>query len=52
VGKTLCQNKSQLWDIVQRAWYNIPIETCRKLISSMPRRMEKVSQNNGGYTGY
>jgi len=52
VGKTLCQNKSQLWDIVQRAWYNIPIGTCRKLISSMPRRMEKVLQKNGGYTGY
>jgi len=31
VRKTLCQNKCQLWDIVQRAWYNIPIGTCRKL---------------------
>jgi len=52
VGKTLCQNKSQLWDFVQREWYNIPIGTCRKLLSSMPRRMEKVLQNNDGYTGY
>lgn len=46
------QNKDQLWDFVQKAWYEIPIDTCRKLVSSMPKRIQKVVANKGGYTGY
>lgn len=52
VGKVGIQNKDQLWEIVQKTWYEIPVETCRKLISSMPQRLQKVVQNKGGYTGY
>jgi len=28
------------------------VPTCRKLIASMPKRIVKVLQNKGGYTGY
>ena len=52
IGKQTFQNANQLWDFVQKTWYEIPVETCRKLISSMPKRMDKVLKNRGGYTGY
>lgn len=45
-------NKDQLWEAVQKEWYSIPLATCQKLIESMPRRIDKVLQNNGGYSGY
>lgn len=46
------KSKDDLWEKVQKFWYEIPQETCRKLVSSMPRRVQKVVQNNGGCTGY
>ena len=52
IGKENFQNKDQLWTFVQKTWYEIPVETCRKLIASMPKRVDKVIQNNGGYSGY
>lgn len=52
LSKLPCSNKKQLWENIQKAWYNIPVETCRKLISSMPKRIEAVLKNRGGYTGY
>lgn len=45
-------NKDELWKAVQNAWYNIPLETCRKLVESMPRRCMAVIQNDGHGTKY
>lgn len=45
-------SKTQLWQNVQDIWYQIPTETCQKLITSMPRRIQALIKNNGGYTGY
>lgn len=36
----------------KKLWYNIPVETCRKLISSMRRKIDLVPETNSGYTGY
>lgn len=33
---------------IAKAWYNIPLKICRKLITSMPRRIDAVLKNNGG----
>ena len=33
-------------------WYNIDREMCRRLIRSMPRRIEAVIKANGGPTRY
>ena len=52
LSKQTFSNKEQLWQCVQKTWYEIPKETCRALIESMPIRMTKVMQNKGGYTGY
>ena len=45
-----CRNKKELWENIQQEWYNMPIETCRKLISSMPKRIEAVIRSKGGYS--
>lgn len=47
-----CKNKEELWRSVQQAWYSIPIETCRNLVTSMPRRLEAVIKNSGYSTKY
>uniref|UniRef100_A0A336MYQ3 CSON007742 protein n=1 Tax=Culicoides sonorensis TaxID=179676 RepID=A0A336MYQ3_CULSO len=45
-------NAKQLWEVVQEVWYNIPVETCRKLIDSMPRRCADVLKKKGHATKY
>lgn len=45
-------NKQALWKEIQEAWYATPVETCRKLIDSMPRRCEAVLKNKGHATKY
>ena len=44
-------NKAEL-RFVKDEWQKMPIETCRKLISSMPNRMQKDKQNKGGQREY
>lgn len=46
------KNKNELWDIVQTAWREIPVDTCRKLVDSMPRRCSAVIRNKGYSTKY
>jgi len=41
-----------LWERVQEVWTKIPIDYIQKLYESMPRRMEEVVRNRGGYTKY
>ena len=42
----------ELWERVQKEWDNIGVEECRKLIESMPRRVEAVVKAKGGHTKY
>lgn len=46
------KNKQEVWTEVQRAWYSIPVEKCRNLIDSMPRRCRAVINNKGYTTKY
>lgn len=52
LSKEVFKNKEDLWEKTQKIWYEIPVDTCQKLISSMPTRVEKVVKTRGGYTGY
>ena len=52
VGKHVCSNKAQFWDIVQKSWFQIPVGTCRKLISSMPNRIREFLKIKGGNICY
>ncbi|GFT43858.1 transposable element Tcb1 transposase [Trichonephila clavipes] len=42
----------QLWQRVEAAWSDVPQEHMQSLFESMPRRVEAVIYNNGGYSGY
>jgi hypothetical protein len=42
----------ELWDRLVVEWNRIPVETCQKLIESMPRRIEAVIKAKGGHTKY
>lgn len=41
-----------LWERIQDEWLKIPVETCQKLISSMPSRIQALLKAKGGYTKY
>jgi hypothetical protein len=41
-----------LWDKAAEEWGKITVEECRRLIESMPRRLEEVIRKKGGHTGY
>ena len=42
----------ELWERVEKEWNGIPVEECRKLIQSMPRRLAAIVRTKGGYTKY
>ena len=42
----------KLWENMVEEWNKISVETCRKLIESMPRRLEAVIKAKGGHTDY
>ncbi|EFN62755.1 Transposable element Tcb1 transposase, partial [Camponotus floridanus] len=52
VSKHKVRNQKELWEIIQREWISIPIERCRKLVESMPRRCEAVIKNRDYMTKY
>jgi len=42
----------ELWERISVEWYKIPVEYCRKLIMSMPRRLAAVHKAKGKQTRY
>ena len=42
-----CRNEDELWECVQEAWYDIPVEEVRSLIDSMQRRCRAVIEKKG-----
>jgi len=42
----------QLWERIEETWNKIEIETCKKLIESMPNRMASVVKAKGGWINY
>ena len=42
----------ELWERVEKEWEKIPVETCQRLIESMPRRIEAVIETKGGHIKY
>lgn len=52
VAKQNNTNMNVLWTNIQAAWNAIPIERCRRLIESMPRRCLSVLKQKGFATKY
>jgi len=42
----------ELWERISVEWYKIPVEYCRQLIRSMPRRLKAVYKAKGKHTKY
>jgi len=42
----------ELWERISVEWYKIPVEYCRSLIRSMPRRLKAVHRAKGKQTKY
>ena len=45
-------NRRELFQALQQEWTNIPQQTLRRLIASMPRRCQAFIDSRGGHTRY
>lgn len=52
VAQQGCQTFDEFKAAVFKAFKEVPIETCENLIDSIPKRLERMVQNNGGKAGY
>ncbi|GBO18476.1 hypothetical protein AVEN_164131-1, partial [Araneus ventricosus] len=46
------RNLAQLATALESAWLNIPVNTFRNLIDSLPARLAAVRSAKGGYSGF
>lgn len=52
IDRANASNLDQLWENIKQAWYSIPVDHCRALISSLPRRCAAVIAQKGFPTKY
>ncbi|KAI8116222.1 Transposable element Tcb1 transposase [Lucilia cuprina] len=52
VAKRKPKSIATLKEVVTEEWYNIEPEFCKKLVESIPRRLEAVIRNRGKSTKY
>lgn len=52
VAKKGCQNFQEFKKEIMATFRNMPIKMCERLIDSIPKRLERVVQSNGGHAGY
>ena len=52
VAKKGCKTFEEWKQEILKTFNNIPIEMCENLIDSIPKRLERVLQTNGGHAGY
>ncbi|GFX65517.1 uncharacterized protein TNCV_4735621 [Trichonephila clavipes] len=45
-------NLAQLATVLESAWLNLPVNTFRNLIDSLPTRLAAVRSVKGGYSGF
>jgi len=50
--KPLPKSKEDLWQMLQKEWYNIDANVYQNLVDSMPRRIAAVMQSKGNPTKY
>ena len=48
----LARNLDDLWDRVQEAWNKIKASQCKRLVASLPHRLEEVRKVKGGHTKF
>jgi transposase len=48
----VCNTEEELFQVLEEAWHNLPVDYLRNLASSMPNRLEAVLVARGGPTKY
>jgi len=48
--ENLPKNKEELWTAIETEWERLEVDTCLKLINTMPDRIKDVIRAKGGYT--
>ena len=44
------RTQDQVWDAIQKIWVELGNDVCKKLVDTMPARINDVIRANGGYT--
>ena len=48
--ETPVRTQDHLWDAIQKIWVELGSDVCKKLVDTMPTRINDVIRANGGYT--
>ena len=48
--ETPVRTQDQLWDAIQKIWVELGNDVCKKLVDTMPTRINDVIKAKGGYT--
>ena len=48
--ETPVRTQDQVWDAIQKIWVELGNDVCKKLVDTMPARINDVIRANGGYT--
>jgi hypothetical protein len=48
--ETPVRTQDQLWDAIQKIWVELGEAVCKKLVDTMPTRINDVIKAKGGYT--
>ncbi|POG69876.1 hypothetical protein GLOIN_2v1439390, partial [Rhizophagus irregularis DAOM 181602=DAOM 197198] len=48
--ETPIRTQDQMWDAIQKIWVELKNDVCKKLVDTMPDRINDVIRANGGYT--
>ena len=52
IANRRCRNLDELFELIKTAWEQLPVDLLRKLVDSMPNRIEAVLKNDGYPTKY
>lgn len=52
VAKKGCKTFQEFKEEIQKTFKNIPIDMCERLMDSIPKRLARVVETNGGHAGY
>lgn len=52
LSKLHCTSRAELWKSIKQIWEAIPLRLIKKLVLSIPNRLDSVIENKGGPTKY
>ncbi|PKY61069.1 hypothetical protein RhiirA4_333791, partial [Rhizophagus irregularis] len=49
-SNNIIRGRDALWKYISQVWNEMALETCTKLIETMPERIQDIKNAKGGYT--